>query len=149
MHGSGSTPERQILLSRMAALADQGAVVAFPQGSTPLRYGSEWDLERDGALLDASVDYLRATFGAATVPLGVTGMSGGARMASTEVTAKLSRLAYGPQDDPGAVTLWVCDGAGHTWPGTRLTLRPRLILGKVSYEVDASAEIARALLPPS
>jgi len=49
MHGSGSTPERQILLSRMAALADQGAVVAFPQGSTPLRYGSEWDLDRDGA----------------------------------------------------------------------------------------------------
>jgi poly(3-hydroxybutyrate) depolymerase len=43
------------------------------------------------------------------------------------------------------VTLWVCDGAGHTWPGTRLTLGLRLFLGKVSYDVDATAEIWRAL----
>jgi len=223
MHGSGSTPDRQVRLSRMAALAEAGAVVAFPQGSKPRRAGSEWDLEQDGAFLDATVDYLRETFGAAAAPLALTGMSGGARMASrlassgrhhvhvlgavaglrmpaverlkhpvrvlafhgtrdrinpygagptprwnesvldaaaawasanghspeparTEVSATLSRLAYGPQDDPGAVTLWVCDGAGHTWPGTRLPLIARLILGKVSYEVDATAEIGRALL---
>ena len=49
-----------------------------------------------------------------------------------EFTPSLTRLSYGPLDDPGAVTLWVCDGAGHTWPGTRLTLGLRLFLGKVS-----------------
>ena len=62
-----------------------------------------------------------------------------------ELTPALSRLSYGPADDPGAVTLWVCDGAGHTWPGTRLPLMIRL-LGKVSNDVDATAEIGRALL---
>jgi polyhydroxybutyrate depolymerase len=222
LHGSTSTPERQVRLSRMAPLAEQGAVVAFPQGSLPSRAGWEWDLNGDVAFLDALVDYLRETFDATAVPLCVSGMSGGARMASrfssagrdpvrvlgavaglrppaverldrpvrvvafhgtrdrinpyggggtprwsesvldaasgwaranghspeperAEVTPSLTRLSYGPLDDPGAVTLWVCDGAGHTWPGTRLTLGLRLFLGKVSYDVDATAEIWRAL----
>jgi len=222
MHGSTSTPERQVRLSRMAPLAEQGAVVAFPQGSIPSRAGWEWDLHGDIAFLDATVDYLRETFGATGVPLCVSGMSGGARMASrfsssgrnpvrvlgavaglrmpaverldhpvrvvafhgtsdrinpygggvtarwsesvldaasawaranghspeperTELTRSLTRLSYGPLDDPGAVTLWVCDGAGHTWPGTRLTLGLRLFLGKVSFDVAATAEIWRAL----
>ncbi len=63
----------------------------------------------------------------------------------TEVTRSLTRLSYGPRDDPGAVTVWVCDAAGHTWPGTRLPFWIRLILGRVSYDVDATAEIWRAL----
>jgi poly(3-hydroxybutyrate) depolymerase len=63
----------------------------------------------------------------------------------TRVVPSLTRLSYGPRGDPGAVTLWVCDGAGHTWPGTRLTLGLRLFLGKVSHDVDATAEIWRAL----
>jgi polyhydroxybutyrate depolymerase len=222
MHGSTSTPERQVRLSRMAPLAEHGAVVAFPQGSIPARAGWEWDLHSDVAFLDAVVDYLSETFGATAVLLCVSGMSGGARMASrfsssgahpvrvlgavaglrmpaverldhpvrvvafhgtrdrinpfgggstarwsesvldaaaawaranghapeperTELTSSLTRLSYGPLDDPGAVTLWVCEGAGHTWPGTRLTLGLRLFLGKVSYDVDATAEIRRAL----
>ncbi len=221
MHGSTSTPETQVRLSRMAPLAEQGALVAFPQGSISSRAGWEWDLHGDVAFLDAVVDYLRETFGATAAPLCVSGMSGGARMASRfsslgrnpvrvlgavaglrmpaverldhpvrvvafhgtrdrfnpygggptgrwsesvldaasawaranghapeperEFTPSLTRLSYGPRGDPGAVTLWVCDGAGHTWPGTRLTLGPRLFLGKVSYDVDAAAEIWRAL----
>jgi polyhydroxybutyrate depolymerase len=222
LHGSTSTPERQVRLSRMAPLAEQGAVVAFPHGSIPSRAGWEWDLNGDVAFLDALVDYLRETFRATAVPLCASGMSGGARMASrfsssgrdpvrvlgavaglrapaverldrpvrvvafhgtrdrinpygggstprwsesvldaasgwaranghspeperTEVTPSLTRLSYGPPDDPGAVTLWVCDGAGHTWPGTRLTLGLRLFLGKVSFDVDATAEIWRGL----
>jgi len=44
------------------------------------------------------------------------------------------------------VTLWVCDGAGHTWPGTRLPLGLRLFLGKVSFDVDATTEIWQALV---
>jgi polyhydroxybutyrate depolymerase len=221
MHGSGSTPERQVGLSRMAPLAEQGAVVAFPQGSIPRRDGWEWDMHGDVAFLDAAVDYLRDTFAATAVPVCVSGMSGGARMASrfsssgrnpvrvlgavaglrmpaverlerpvrvvafhgtrdrfnpygggptarwsesvldaasawaranghspepeqAEVTSSLTRLSYGPPGDPGAVTLWVCVGAGHTWPGTRLALTLRLMLGRVSYDVDATAEIWRA-----
>jgi polyhydroxybutyrate depolymerase len=196
--------------------------VAFPQASAPRRAGWEWDVDGDVGFLDAAVDYLRETFDSPAAPLAVSGMSGGARMASqfassgrnpvhvlgavaglrrpaverlenpvrvlafhgmrdgfnpygggptarwresvldaaagwaranghspeperTEVTPALSRLSYGPEDDPGAVTLWVCDGAGHTWPGTRLWLMPRLILGRVSSDVDATAEIWRAL----
>jgi poly(3-hydroxybutyrate) depolymerase len=37
MHGSTSTPERRVRLSRMAPLTEQGMVVAFPQGSIPSR----------------------------------------------------------------------------------------------------------------
>jgi polyhydroxybutyrate depolymerase len=222
LHGSTSTPERQIRLSRMALLTEQGALVAFPQGSIPSRAGWEWDLDRDVALLDAVVDYLHERFGATALPLCLSGMSGGARMASryssvgrhavrvlgavaglrtpaverldhpvrvvafhgtrdrinpygggpsarwsesvldaasawaranghssepesTQVTPSLTRLSYGLLDDPGAVTMWVSEGAGHTWPGTRLTLGLRLFLGKVSYDVDATSEIWQAL----
>ena len=222
MHGSTSTPERQVGLSRMASLSEQGAVVVFPQGSVAARAGWEWDLDRDVAFLDAVVEYLHESFGGGAAPLCVSGMSGGARMASrfasagrnpvrvlgavaglrmpavqrldapvrvvafhgtrdrinpydggrtarwresvpdaaaawaranghsdapdrAELTPSLTRLSYGPADHPGAVTLWVCRGAGHTWPGTRLTLGLRLFLGRVSHDVDATAEIWRAL----
>ncbi len=222
MHGSTSTPERQIRLSRMVPLAAQGAVVAFPQGSIPSRSGWDWDLSSDVAYLDRVVDHLRETFAANAVPLCVSGMSGGARMASafcssgrnpatvlgavaglrmpavsrletpvrvvafhgtrdrinpynggttarwtesvpeaaaawarvnghslepdrTAVTGSLTRLSYGSIDDPAPVTLWVCSGAGHTWPGTRLSLGLRLFLGRVSNDVDATAEIWQAV----
>jgi polyhydroxybutyrate depolymerase len=222
LDGSTSTTEAQVGLSRMAPLAEQGVVVAFPQGSISLWAGWDWDLHGDVAVLDAAVDYLRETFGATAVPLWVSGMSGGARMASrfsssgrnpvrvlgavaglrtpaverldhpvrvvafhgtrdsfnpygggpaarwsesvldaasawaranghspdperTDLTPSVTRLSYGPRGDPGAVTLWVFDGAGHTWPGTRLALGARLSLGKVCYGVDATAEIWRAL----
>jgi polyhydroxybutyrate depolymerase len=222
LHGSGSTPERQAQLSRMTSLADAGVLVAFPQGSLPRRSGREWDLEADVAFVDAVVDYLLEKFHLKGVPLCLSGMSGGARMASrfsasgrhpvqvlgavaglrdpavdrlgspvrvlafhgtrdrmnpyaggnttrwnesvldaaaawaranghssdpdrTEITDAVTRLSYGAQDDPNSVTLWVCAGAGHTWPGTRLPLFIRLFLGRVSYDVDATTEIFRAL----
>jgi len=222
MHGSTSTPEAQVRLSGMASLVDQGAVVAFPQGSVPSRAGWEWDLSADVAFLDAVVEYLRQTFHASAEPLCVSGMSGGARMASrysssggqpvrilgavaglrmpavarldhpvrvvafhgtrdrinpygggstprwresvldaaaawaranghspdperATVTPSLTRFSYGPLDDPAAVTLWVSDGAGHTWPGARLTLGLRMFLGKSSHDVDATTEIWRAV----
>lgn len=222
LHGSGSTPERQLRLSRMIAFAQRDVAVAFPQGSISSRRGSEWDLVADIEHLDAVVDHLRTAFAAPSAVLCVSGMSGGARMASrfsstgrnpvdvlgavaglrnpalerlerpvrvlafhgtgdrinpygggktdrwsesvldaasawaranghapdpaqTDSTPGLTRLDYGPPDDPGAVTLWVCDRGGHTWPGTHLPLLLRLFLGRVSYEVDASREIWRAL----
>jgi polyhydroxybutyrate depolymerase len=222
MHGSTSTPERTVRLSRMAPLSEQGAIVAFPQGSIPLQAGWTWDLDRDVDFLEVVIDRLRETYDAASVPLCVSGMSGGARMASrfassgrspvrvlgavaglrlpaterlstpvrvvafhgtgdrinpyeggaiprwrdsvpdavsawaranghhgeaqrTEVTPSVARLSWGSPDDPGAVTLWVCEGAGHTWPGTPLPFLLRLRLGKVCGDVDATAEIWRAL----
>jgi polyhydroxybutyrate depolymerase len=223
LHGSGSTPKRQMQLSRMAGLADHGAVVAFAQGSIPSRAGWEWELDKDVVFLDKAVNHLRETLGVTEAPLCVCGMSGGARMASrfsssgrnpvrvlgavaglrmpsterldspvrvvafhgtrdrinpygggrtsrwnesvleaaaawaranghptepdrAEITPSLTRLSYGPLGDRGSVTLWVCDGAGHTWPGTRLPLGLRLFLGKVSFDVDATTEIWQALV---
>jgi polyhydroxybutyrate depolymerase len=224
LHGSRSNPQRQVQLSRMEPLAAQGAVVAFPQGSVPSGSGWEWDLSNDLAFIAAAVDYLRQTFRPSTPRVAVTGMSGGARMASRfassqradvmvlgavaglrsplvgglespvrvvafhgtsdrinryagsgttrwdesvldaatawaranglpaeprqeEVTAALSRYSFGADDDPGAVTLWVSRGAGHTWPGTHLSLGLRLFLGRTSQDVDATAEIWQALHP--
>ncbi|MGH2861981.1 MAG: alpha/beta hydrolase family esterase [Solirubrobacteraceae bacterium] len=221
MHGSTSTPARQLRMSGMGTLAEQGAVVAFPQGSVPSRSGWEWDLSDDLDYLDRVIGYLRESFAADTTPLCVTGMSGGARMASrfassgghhvnmlgavaglrmpavervdhpvrvvafhgtrdrinpytggttarwsesvldaaaawaranghsaeaarTRVTPSAARFTFGPPNDPGAVTLWVCKGAGHTWPGSRLPFLLRLFLGKVSHDVDATAEIWQA-----
>jgi polyhydroxybutyrate depolymerase len=224
LHGSRSTAERQVRLSRMEPLASHGAVVAFPQGIVPSGAGWEWDLENDLAFMSAAVDYLRQTFQPASPRLAVTGMSGGARMASRyasskpadvtvlgavaglrsplvdtlaspvrvvafhgtsdrinrfagsgttrwnesvldaaaawaranghpgepqqeQVTGALTRYSFGAEDAPGAVTLWVSQGAGHTWPGTRLPLGLRLFLGRTSFDVDATAKIWRALDP--
>ncbi|MGO8826851.1 MAG: alpha/beta hydrolase family esterase [Acidimicrobiales bacterium] len=61
-----------------------------------------------------------------------------------QVTPKVTRLDFGAEDEPGAVTLWVCRGAGHTWPGSRLPILLRLFLGQTTHEVDATAEIWRA-----
>ena len=82
LHGSRSSPEGQIRLSRMAPLSEQGAVVAFPEGSLRLGSGFEWDLSADGAFLAAAVDHLREVFAPSSPRLSVTGMSGRARMAS-------------------------------------------------------------------
>jgi len=220
LHGSRSSPEGQVRLSRMAPLAEEGAVVAFPEGSLRSGSGWEWDLDGDMAFLEAAVAYLRATFHATSDDLCATGMSGGARMASrfastradvrvlgavaglrapsggelarpvrvvafhgtsdrinpfagsgtarwnesvpeavaawaranghtaaparTEVSPRLTKVSYGSDDEPGAVTLWICAGAGHTWPGTRLPLALRLFLGRTAFDVDATTEIWRA-----
>ena len=63
---------------------------------------------------------------------------------SEEISRSLTRLSFGAQEDPGAVTLWVSKGAGHTWPGSRLSLPLRLFLGRTSNEIDATAEVWRA-----
>jgi polyhydroxybutyrate depolymerase len=221
LHGSRSGPEQQARLSRMESLVGKGAVVAYPQGSLPSGSGSEWDLSADVAFLDAVVGFLRDRVGVADSRPLVTGMSGGARMASRfaalrpervrllgavaglraprpphpgspvrvvafhgtsdrinpfgggrgprwdesvldaarawaqangvgtdprrdDVSHKLTRFTFGPDDGPGTVTLWVCAGAGHTWPGTRLSLPLRILLGPTSMQVDATAEIWRA-----
>lgn len=59
------------------------------------------------------------------------------------VSPTLTRLSFGSDGEPGAVTLWVSQGAGHTWPGSRLPLVLRLMLGRTSHEVDATAETWR------
>jgi polyhydroxybutyrate depolymerase len=70
---------------------------------------------------------------------------------SEEITRSLTRFSFGAPEDPGAVTLWVSRGAGHTWPGSRLSLPLRLFLGRTSNEIDATAEVwqtASALVKP-
>jgi polyhydroxybutyrate depolymerase len=221
LHGSRSSPEGQARLSRMEALTQYGAVVAFPQGSVPMGSGFEWDLENDAQFLLATADTLREQFPEAQPRVCMSGMSGGARMSSRfgaghpdkvmlvgaiaglrapsppslerqvrvvafhgsadrinpfgggttarwdesvldaakawaaanghstepeseEITRSMTRHIFGAQEDPGAVTLWVSKGAGHTWPGSRLSLPLRLFLGRTSNEIDATAEVWRA-----
>jgi polyhydroxybutyrate depolymerase len=221
LHGSRSGPEGQARLSRMASLADHGAVVCFPQGSLPSGSGSEWDLLGDDRFLQATVSTLQAQYPTAHSQVCLAGMSGGARMASRfasmhpdkvmvlgavaglrapvrpklerpvrvlafhgtsdrinpfgggatdrwnesvveaarvwaeanghsgeaehhMVSPTLTQLRFGTEGEPGAVTLWVCKGAGHTWPGSKLPIVLRLFLGRTSFEVDATDETWRA-----
>jgi polyhydroxybutyrate depolymerase len=69
------------------------------------------------------------------------------------VTGHLTQISLGNPGEASVVTLFVSDGAGHTWPGSRLPLSLatplallylRLILGRTSKEVDATTEIWRA-----
>lgn len=205
----------------METLTESGAVVAFPQGSLRSGSGYEWDLESDDHFLQAMVATLLDQFPGSHAWICISGMSGGARMASRfaarhpdevlllgavaglraperpklerpvqvvafhgtadrinsfdggatsrwdesvleaakgwaaanglpqepkpdDVTPTLTRLRFGSEEDPGAVTLWVCRGAGHTWPGSRLPVLLRLFLGRTSHEIDATTEIWRA-----
>jgi len=218
LHGSRSAPERQAALSSMEGFCASGAVVAFPQGGSPLGLGFQWDLEADVEYLGALIGSLRTRYPEADRRICIAGMSGGARMASRfaslhpeavqvlgavaglrspaavrlehparvlafhgtadrinrfagggaerwiesvpdaaaawaralglpseptrrELTAHLTRVDFG---DPPAVTLFVSRGAGHTWPGSRLPLSLRLMLGRTSKEIDATTEIWRA-----
>jgi len=222
LHGSRSAPDREAFLSRMEPWTEHGVAVAFPQGSLPSGRGWEWDLRGDVAFLEAAVAQLREEFRPSRPQLCLTGMSGGARMASRfaslhpddvavlgavaglrapaaatlsrpvrvvafhgtsdrinpfagsgtdrwdesvrdaagawarandvpsepreeAVSSTLSRVSFGPDGSPGAVTLWVSRGAGHTWPGSRLPLLYRLFLGRTSFEIDATAEIWKAM----
>jgi polyhydroxybutyrate depolymerase len=107
LHGSRSSPEREAFLSRMEPWSGRGVVVAFPEGSLPSGSGSEWDLRGDVAFLEAVVDRLREDFRPSSPQLGLTGMSGGARMASrfaslqTREVAVLGAVA-GLRAPPGA-----------------------------------------------
>ena len=62
--------------------------------------------------------------------------------ATVAVTRTLTRTTYGGEGQPGEVTLWTAQDAGHTWPGTRLGPFVRLILGRTNNEIDATAEIS-------
>lgn len=54
------------------------------------------------------------------------------------VSPTLTRTTYGAEGQPGEVTLWTSQGAGHTWPGAQLGLLLRLFLGRTSREIDAT-----------
>lgn len=221
LHGSGSTPDRQALLSAMESLSSSGAVVAFPAGGRPLRSGSEWDLLEDVAYLQALVGWVLDRHPEADQRVCIAGMSGGARMASRfaslhpesvrvlgavaglrsparprlehpvrviafhgtadrinplsgsgterwnesvpdaaeawahalglegepsrhELTRHLTRMEIGGADAAASVTLFLSEGAGHTWPGSHLPLFAQLFLGRTSGDVDATSEIWRA-----
>jgi poly(3-hydroxybutyrate) depolymerase len=69
-----------------------------------------------------------------------------------QVTGHLTQISFGDPEAPDG-TLFVSDGAGHTWPGARIPLSlatplallyMRLILGRTSKDIDATTEIWRA-----
>jgi polyhydroxybutyrate depolymerase len=217
LHGSLSDGEGQRWLSRTDELsAGAGAVVAFPQASTPGRRGFVWDHDDDLDTIDAALHDLRGAFPAAAGRVGIAGMSGGARMACHVAWARpgeihavgavaglrapalppppvpvpvlafhgtadrinpygggsdarwdesvpdaarhwaegngvdvssprtatehaLTRTTYGTPGAPDEVTLWTIPGGGHTWPGGRSRPFLRLLLGRTSHAVDATA----------
>jgi polyhydroxybutyrate depolymerase len=63
------------------------------------------------------------------------------RPVEVAVSPNLRRATYGSA--AGEVVLWTALGAGHTWPGSRLGLGLRLLLGRTTTEIDATAEIGR------
>ena len=64
------------------------------------------------------------------------------------LTAHLTRVSFGEPGAAASVTWFVSEGAGHTWPGSRLPLFLRLVLGRTSREIDATAEIWRSTKAP-
>ena len=67
-----------------------------------------------------------------------------AEPARVKLADHLTRLDYGDRNAAAGVTLFIARGAGHTWPGSRLPLFIRLMLGRTSREVDATTEMWRA-----
>jgi polyhydroxybutyrate depolymerase len=61
-----------------------------------------------------------------------------------ELTAHLTQIDFGNANEEAAVTLFISRGAGHTWPGARVTLFAQFFLGRTSKEIDATTEIWRA-----
>jgi polyhydroxybutyrate depolymerase len=61
-----------------------------------------------------------------------------------ELTGHLTRISFSDPGGAATVTLFVSQGAGHTWPGSRLPLSVRLMLGRTSNEIDATNEIWRS-----
>ncbi|HEX3723420.1 MAG TPA: PHB depolymerase family esterase [Nitrolancea sp.] len=72
-------------------------------------------------------------------------MANGVAETSSEarIGKSLTRTTYGVEGQPGEVTLWTIDGAGHIWPGGSARLFLRLLLGPVSQEINATDEIWR------
>ena len=218
LHGTRSSAQGQVRISRMAQLAHDGVVAVFPQAIVPAGSGFEWDHQADMAYLLQMAAELRRRYPTAHRRVCITGMSGGARMAchfaATEpgavamvgavaglrapdgppvsrpvpvlafhgtadrinpyagsgtarwgesvpeaarrwaiangvdsevvtsvVSPRLTRTTYGGEGHPGEVTLWTAQGAGHTWPGSRLPMLLRLIVGRTTMEIDASTKL--------
>jgi polyhydroxybutyrate depolymerase len=57
------------------------------------------------------------------------------------VSQHVTRTTYGHDSAANGVVLWTIRDGGHTWPGTRLRLLLRLILGHTTTEIDATTLI--------
>jgi polyhydroxybutyrate depolymerase len=81
LHGTRSRSREQARLSRLGSLgAPAGVAVAFPEAIRPIGRGYEWDPDTDLPYLSGLVDHLLSRFPSAGGGVGLTGMSGGARM---------------------------------------------------------------------
>ncbi len=88
LHGTRSTAEGEVRLSRLAGLAAEGVVVAFPQGLAPAGSGYQWDHRADTAFLAQLAGDLLQRHPTPDGRVCMTGMSGGARMSSLFAAAR-------------------------------------------------------------
>jgi polyhydroxybutyrate depolymerase len=88
LHGTRSSWPRQARLSGMARLADDGALIAFPEAVRPIGSGYEWDHEGDLPFLEQLVNELISRYSPPGGRVCVTGMSGGARMSCVLAAAR-------------------------------------------------------------
>lgn len=88
LHGTRSSWPGQARLSGMARLADSGAVLAFPEAVLPIGSGYEWDQEGDLPFLEQLVPELISRYSPPGGRVGVSGMSGGARMSCVLAAAR-------------------------------------------------------------
>jgi polyhydroxybutyrate depolymerase len=74
---------------------------------------------------------------------GAWALANGITAPPTEVAVSptLTQTTYGAEGQPGEVTLWTSQGAGHTWPGAHLGLLLSLFLGRTTREIDATKSI--------
>jgi polyhydroxybutyrate depolymerase len=93
LHGTRSSWPRQARLSGMARLADDGAVVAFPEAARPIGSGYEWDHEGDLPFLEQLVSELISRYSPPGGRVCVTGMSGGARMSCVLAAARADLIS--------------------------------------------------------
>jgi polyhydroxybutyrate depolymerase len=81
LHGSRSSADGQVRLSRMTDLTEAAsAVVVFPEAIVPVGNGYEWDLDGDQAFLHTLIEELIGRYSPPSGRVAITGMSGGARM---------------------------------------------------------------------
>lgn len=170
LHGHLSGAQMQTRISGLGTLADSaGFVLATPQGNGDMPYWNatpEPSLPDGVRSVSDVIHEVSSTVCIDQARVYVDGFSNGAFLASliacrladqVAAVATVSGLLYpagcapsrpvpilaihGTADTGSTVQLYVVDGGGHTWPGSQFSKASEPLLGRTTFELDASATI--------